>query len=154
VTDGYVWTNLTYNFTSRDQYVPDPPASFAATTYNRTQINLTWVKDSLADRTYIEWNTSETWSRGSGSFLYNGSAENFEHTGLDFNTQYFYQAWSWNETDSCYSSTYVEANNTTAVNQAPVLSGEIPVDDSGDIDIYQATVNVTINDPDGDTFNY
>lgn len=45
-------------------------------------------------------------------------------------------------------------NGSYTVNLAPTQTGETPADDSGNIDIYQAIVNVTINDPEGDTFNW
>jgi len=45
-------------------------------------------------------------------------------------------------------------NGSYTVNLAPIQTGETPIDDSGNIDVYQAIVNVTINDPEGDTFNW
>jgi len=131
----------------------DPPLGFTATANSRTQIYLSWTKNSTADTTYIERNNAETWNLGEGTMVYNDSGTSHQDSGLNPGTQYFYQAWSWNYTD-LYSITYEEANTTTFTNQPPVLSWEIPVDDSGNIDIMQATVNVTIRDPEGDSFNW
>ncbi len=58
VTDGIDWTNATYNFTTRSQYILDPPASFTATADGRFQIDLSWTDDSKADSTLVEWSTA------------------------------------------------------------------------------------------------
>jgi len=131
----------------------DPPVSFTATANSRTQINLSWTKNSTADTTYIERNNAETWNPGEGTMVYNDSGTSHQDSDLNPGTQYFYQAWSWNYTD-LFSTTYEETNATTYTNQPPVLSGEKPLDDSGNIDIMQAMVNVTIRDPEGDSFNW
>jgi len=131
----------------------DPPLGFTATANNRTQIDLSWTKNSTADTTYIERNNAETWNLGEGTMVYNDSGTSHQDSGLNPGTQYFYQAWSWNYTD-LFSTSYEETNATTFTNQPPLLSGEKPLDDSGNIDIMQAMVNVTIRDPEGDSFNW
>jgi len=108
----------------------------------------------MADTTYIERNNAKTWNIGEGTKVYNHSGTSHQDSNLNPGTQYFYQAWSWNDTHHLYSITYEETNATTYTNQPPVLSWEIPADDSGNIDIMQATVNVTIRDPEGDSFNW
>ena len=116
VTDGELWTNATYSFTTRQQYIPEPPTDFTATTHNSTQINLSWTKGINATHTYIEYNSTEgPWTRGEGNLLYNGTDELYSHTGLDPDTTYYYQAWSYNATDKRYSTSYASDNNTTSI---------------------------------------
>ena len=66
----------------------------------------------MADTTYIERNSTETWSMGAGTEIYNSSGGSYSDTGLSEGTTYYYQAWSWNNTDgnwSClYSSDYAK----------------------------------------------
>ena len=148
LTDSMDWDNETYNFTTRAQYIPNPPGGFTATEYNRTAINLTWT-NAGSNKTYIEWNSTENWARGQGTTLDNSTNTTFNHSGLSFGTTYFYQAWSWNETDSCWSTTNSSDNATTDSNIAPVITGEIPSNTSIDISL-QPTCNVTANDGDSD----
>jgi hypothetical protein len=153
-SDGTDSTGTVYDFTTRSQYVPNIPSSLTATVVGITQIDLSWIPDTLADTTYIERNNAEDWSIGTGIEIYNGSDSSYSDTNLIEGTQYFYQAWSWNNTDLVYSITYDEANDTTPTNQAPVLSFEVPADDSNNVKITQTTVNVTIKDPEGNPLDW
>ena len=152
--DGYAWSNATYQFTTRSAYVPAIPSDFNTIAYNRTRIDITWTKGADADATYIEWNTSASWTRGEGNFLFSGSAESTEHTGLYPGTHYFYQAWSYNATDGVYSSGYASDDETTMENSPPVLSNENPSNNSIDVPLRDVLWNVTIEDPEGDYFDW
>jgi len=105
-------------------YIPTEPSAFTATTYSQTQINLTWTKDTTGDYgvdpddgvgeyVYIERNTVDSWSRGDGTEVYNGTGTSFEDDTIEQNTEYFYQAWSYNVTDGLFSTSYSETNDTT-----------------------------------------
>ena len=135
------------------QAAPNPPSNFTATTFNRFGINLSWTNNEN-NNTYIEWNTAQTWNIEDGNFLYNGTNTNYDHGGLDPNTQYFYQAWSFNTTTHNFSTTYEEDNAITDANQIPTQSSESPSNNSVDASITQSTVSVTIADADGDTFDW
>ena len=52
------------------------------------------------------------------------------------------------------SSFYTVGYNEILGNHPPQLSGEAPVNTTIDISVHQATVNVTVNDPEGDSFNW
>lgn len=148
-TDSFGWTNETYSFTTRDKYIPNPPTSFIATTFNRTQIDLSWTPGNKADTTYIEWNTIETWAKGQGTLLYNNTGSTTSHKNLNFNKQYFYQAWSWNNTDKTWSLTSSSSNATTNPNNAPSITGESPTDGSTGQNPLPI-LSVTVNDLDKD----
>lgn len=151
-TDGELWSNVTYQFTTREKYIPNPPSAFNANTYNRTRIDLSWNKGAKADYTYIEWNSINSWSRGQGTLLYNGKGTTVSHEGLEFNTEYFYQAWSWNETDNAWSTTYSSDSATTDPNIIPTQTGEIPTNGSTKIKT-NPTLYITVNDADEDSLN-
>ena len=150
LTDGPHWTNATYHFTTL--YIPNPPSGFTAITFNRTQINLTWTKGDKADKTYIERNSIESWAKGSGTPIYNETGASYLHTDLSFGATYYYQAWSWNDTDSCWSTTNASDNATTDSNTAPSLSGETPTNGSTGQQRWPAC-NITVTDVDGDIMN-
>ncbi|MGF3585323.1 MAG: hypothetical protein ACQXXD_06370 [Thermoplasmatota archaeon] len=146
-------TSDRWSFTTRAQYIPDPPTDFIATTINRTCINLSWT-NAGDNKTYIEWNTIEIWNRGEGTSLYNGTDTSYSHTNLSFNTQYFYQAWSYNETDNIYSLTYASDNATTDANQPPYMPSD-PNPENGTTGVDKnADLSWTGGDPDNDTVTY
>lgn len=155
VTDEYGnTTNEWYVFTTRTQYTPDAPTGFTATTNNRTKITLTWTDHANADTTRVEWNTvaDGTWAVGDHTLLYNGSAQTTTHTGLTPGEDYFYKAWSWNETDSVWSSGTTD-DNITDYNLNVTYSNENPSNNSIDQSV-SLTFNVTIEDPEGDKFTW
>ncbi|MFA5102634.1 MAG: DUF2341 domain-containing protein [Candidatus Thermoplasmatota archaeon] len=153
-TDGAAFTYEIYNFTTRAQYLPDVPSGFSATAMNRNRIDLGWTIGNKADTTYIERNLVSSWNRGEGALVYNGSGTSYSDMGLSENVHYYYQAWSWNETDDVFSSTFTAADATTFANQLPVFSGETPADNSGNVAITYPSVSVLIEDPEGDLFDW
>ncbi len=143
VTDGCSWTNETYTFTTRSVYLPDPPSSFSASANGRTQIDLLWEKGNKANKTYIEWNTASSWSRGDGTELYNGTGTSTSHTDLSASTTRYYQAWSWNDTGSCWSISYSSTSATTEESSSsPGVPSPIPTADTGGP--YEGYVGQTI----------
>lgn len=159
-TDGFDWTNETYSFTFRDEYEPTQPADFTATTDNRTQIDLSWTKVTHGEYIVIERNTTETWSMGAGTEIYNGTGTAYSDDGtiglggrLDDGVQYFYQAWSYNVTDTVYSPAYAEDNDTTTGNTVPNQPTLVAINDSDYTSVYDAYLNVTITDPEADTLD-
>jgi hypothetical protein len=152
-TDNYTATREWFAFKTREKITPDTPGNFTASADGRFQMNLTWADDS-GNRTYIEWNVTENWSRGSGIEIYNDNEASYQHTGLDNGIQYFYQAWSYNENDNTYSSLYAKANDTTANNQVPSQSNEDPLHIGTDVDSEQSSISVNIADSEGDLMNW
>ena len=154
-TDGKNNTNNTYIFTTRSQYIPEKPEDLNATSNCKNKINISWNKTEMTDTVLIEYNnTNDTWDRGKGNEIYNSTGTYFLHQGLADNTTYYYQAWSWNNTDKCYSTNKSKTNTTTLLNQPPLLSSENPNNNSQNVDINALNVSIYIEDPDNDTFNF
>jgi len=113
-------------------------------TYSPSALNLTWIKGMGANNTYIERNTISSWSRGSGTVVYNDTGTYFNDTGLSWNTLYYYQAWgfaNWTYNGTTYwqySSDYSSNSNTTQ-------SVEPPYNGSGTYDVVLQAVNLTWN---------
>jgi hypothetical protein len=152
-TDNYTATRKWFTFKTREKIIPDTPDNFTASANGRFQMNLTWADDG-SNRTYIEWNATENWSRGTGTEIYNNTGASYQHMELDDGIQYFYQAWSYNATDDTYSSLYAKANDTTANNQVPLQSNENPFHNETDVDSGQSSISVNIADSEGDLMNW
>jgi len=84
--------------------------------------------------------------------LDNSTNTTYNHTGLSFGTTYYYQAWSWNETDSCWSTTNSSDNATTDSDTAPNQNGVVPANASIDISITP-DLYVLCTDADNDNMN-
>ena len=151
-TDGTDTTTAIYQFTVRDEYAPTAPTGFDATTFSRTEIDLTWTPGSGADKTYViaKLGSAPT-SITDGDIIYNGTLAYYDHTGLLPSEHWYYRAYSWNETDSVYSILYGEDDATTDGNQVPnSFSSEHPANDSDYTSVYNEYLNITVSDPDSD----
>jgi len=141
-----------YYFTTTD-FEPEAPSSFTATAFSISQINLTWTDGVGVDSTRVEWSADadETWDVGNHTLLYNDSAEHYEHTGLDQDEDYFYKAWSWNSTQGVWSEGTTD-DATTLTNYPSTVTSPYPANQSIDV-IINPTLNITVNDADGDTMD-
>jgi hypothetical protein len=153
-----------YQFTTRSEYIPDPPSSFKATTTSSSQIDLAWIKGNKADITRIQRKTNNYPANISdGVNIYNGTGVSYSDTGLSANTLYYYRAWSFNATDKVWSTVYASAQATTHSPPSPPPSDEeeegppLDSDDDGTPDendncpgIYNPGQNDTDEDGYGD----
>ena len=126
---------------------PSVPTGLLAKTYTSSQINLTWVKGVNATHTVIERNTTNDWSRGHGTEIYNGTGTNYEDAGLTSDTVYYYQVWSYNDTSKFYS-----ANNDSANNYTVVLS-TVTTNASTGMEETNATLRGYLDDDGGESCN-
>jgi len=115
----YVWVNASdlndstsaqYTFTTRSPFTPEPPVNLNAITTTDSQIDISWTIGDGADGTLIEWNIIPGWIPGEGTEVYNGSGTEYSHNDLFAHRRYFYQAWSWNETDRILNKNYTSSN--------------------------------------------
>ena len=131
---------------------PGVPTDFTATTISKTRIDLAWVKGQYADTTYIERNLSSSWIRGEGTLIYNNTGTSYQDISCSENTHYYYQAWSWNQTDG-FTTNFAHANNTTFANQPPIFGSPTPSNGSTNNPL-SLSWSIPINDPEGDVFNW
>ncbi len=134
----------------------NPPSSFSASTFNETQINLTWTKGSQADKTRIVRNASGyphyPSSLTNGTLIYNDTGTNYEDTGLIVATIYYYSAWSWNNSESAHSLTYsTDSGGTTG---ALEVCCEYPVNLSTELSRPPVNISVQINGTGLDVYFY
>jgi len=101
---------------------PDNPASFNASPFSTSQIDLTFSPNNNNNNVVIVYNSNGTFSTPSGSppsngssfaggtLLYNGTTSPINHTGLSNGQKVYYKAWSY---DGSNYSTGLPANATT-----------------------------------------
>jgi len=111
ITDGKLWTNNSYHFTT--EIIASAPTGFTATEGGTSAIDLSWTKNSSANTTYIERSTSSSWSKGSGTEVYNDTGTSKTDSSLSSGTTYYYQAWSYNASNNSYSVTPATSSATT-----------------------------------------
>lgn len=134
----------------------------SSTTYDTLYLWMEWEAEAATDDQYrIRYSTNDgstwiTWKDWSSSAVSREntsiqitpvvnssqirvSIDSSKSAGPDNANVFIYELWT---------------NGSYTVNLAPIQTGENPADNSGNIEVNQATVNVTINDPEGDTFNW
>jgi hypothetical protein len=125
---------------------PNVATSFTATTYNATQINLSWAKGDGTNYTRIQRSTDD-YPTGSneGTNVYNGTGANCSDTGLNAATTYYYSAWSYTNWDDLqqWSDNYASISEST--------KPEAPTDLTA---TTQGTSQINLGWTNGDGANY
>jgi hypothetical protein len=88
-----------------------------------------------------------------GTIVCNTSIESAIDQNLLPGITYYYQAWSYNATDTVFSETYASAVNTTEQNTRVSVTNPDPVNNSIDC-LTNLTFSIDINDSEGDLFNW
>ena len=98
---------------------PNPPTNLTCN-FNTTHANLSWIKNSSANKTVLTVKIGSSPSNpNDGTVLYNGTGEYYIDSYADY-TSRFYRAWSYlnwtyNPTLWHFSSDYSEANTTYTI---------------------------------------
>jgi subtilisin family serine protease len=104
--------------------LPAAPQNFSAEAQNENQINLNWQPNTASDIVMLAWNSTNNFGipsgnylpgqsiPGGGTVLYEGTLTDFEHSGLEPATTYYYALWSKNT--GYYSAVSRKANATTS----------------------------------------
>jgi hypothetical protein len=156
VTDGTNWTNSTNSFTTRSQYLPDPPTSFTATAAGTSSISLSWTIGTNSNYTRIQRGTSTyPTSISSGTGVYNSTGSSKTDSGLSSGTKYYYSAWSYNYTGCEWSVTYATASATTSSPSggSPGSPPAPPTVDDDDDTTDDDTTTTTTSDDNIDSVN-
>lgn len=96
---------------------PDAPNTFVATAASATQIDLTWVKGTGAQKTYIRGKQgSYPTDRADGTLIYNDTGSSASHSSLSCEQNWYYRAWSYATEGALeqYSDLYDQDNATTS----------------------------------------
>lgn len=109
-----------------------------------TLINLSWVKGSGANNTYIERNLTgvTSWSMGEGLWIYNGTGTYYVDENLAMTTTYYYQLWS--SINWTYNGTnYHQFSGGYASFNAITTQIDPPYNGSSDYDTNNQRINLT-----------
>jgi subtilisin family serine protease len=144
------------------------PASLIATAVSTSQINLVWEKNQDNNNVMLAWSPDGVFGTptegmvygagsslpGGGTVLYSGSNTNFNHTGLEGATNYYYKAFSYNASN--FYSSGKEANTATfcgTISDLPLVenfnsSSSLPIcwnviDNQGNGQVWQVGSHVS-----------
>lgn len=90
------------------------PTSFSATSRTSSSIALSWAKGAYADNTSVRYRTDQyPTGTGDGTSAYNGTGTSTNITGLSNGQIYYIRAWSYNNAEAAYSSSYAQLTDYT-----------------------------------------
>jgi hypothetical protein len=139
------WTNETFTFNTPTF---DSPSGFNAAAYGRFQINISWTAADYADSTLVRGKLgSYPTSTTDGILIHNGTGVGISHDLLNASEDWYYRAWSWNETKGVYSD-YAEANEQTDPNLPPTVVVR-PVEGTTDVTLTPK-IELEYEDTEGD----
>ncbi|MBS3802530.1 MAG: hypothetical protein KGY65_07265, partial [Candidatus Thermoplasmatota archaeon] len=145
----YEW----FTFTTRDKYIPQSPSDLTSYAVNRSCIHLEWTVDDQTDKTRVERNLFPEWELGSGVLVYNGTDQKIIDNNLSSKETYYYQAWSYNETDNVYSLNSTSGQQTTHLNHPPEITSVTPLNNSENLSV-EFTYLANLSDLDADQLQW
>lgn len=90
------------------------PTSFTSTSRTSGSIALSWTKGANADNTSVRYRTDVyPTGTGDGTSAYDGTGTSVNVTGLSAGQVYYFRAWSYNNTEAEYSSSYAQLTDYT-----------------------------------------
>lgn len=122
------WISASYN-SSKNTFLTfgaeidlsiSPPTNIFANNTAVDTINLTWTIGTNSSYTYIERNTLSSWTRGTGTLIYNNTGTNFVDIGLLSAIKYYYQFIGYNTSLDIYSASVYTNNITTPGNPSNI----------------------------------
>jgi len=145
----YVTANTTV------QVTPQDPAAFLATTYNHTQINLTFTAGNGDDKVVICGKSGSYPTGPTDNLIYNGTSSPQVHQGLLPCTAYYYRAWGWNETTKTFSDTYRQSYTSTQCYTNFTFYNPSPANASTTANCsYNIPISVQVNNSQGGTYEW
>jgi len=152
---GAPFSDLTFTNNTLRVY-PVEPASLTATRYNYTAVNLTFAPGNGGSNVTLCGKEGSYPTGPTDSVIYNGSLTQYNDTGLDPCTTYYYRAWTWNETYNYHSDDYQSAIATTQCYTNFTFQGVVPANQTtlSNCSSYNVVVNLTINDSRGRAFSW
>jgi len=171
LSPGLLWINLTdvqaadggvfvhvVTFNGSMMIYPARPFSFTATSYNTTQINLSFTQGAGDDKIVVCASTSTYPPNAQTGVIYNGTGTNFSHDGLDPDTRWYYSAWGYNTTAGMLSHDNATATARTQSLHNFSFQHENPTNGSenqtGTAYNYNVSVNVTVNNNGSNNYNW
>jgi len=111
-----VFSTIVYSGNITLSIHPKAPLNISSESINSSAVNLSFSKEVSANKIFIERNASgvTNWIRGSGDVIYNGTESSCIDNDLNPETTYYYQAWTWNETNRLYSLQNISTSMTTS----------------------------------------
>lgn len=151
-------TNDISHFTNNISFnvYPQAPAAITVSTYNLTGINVSWTAGTGDDKIVLCGKKDSYPTGPTDSLLYNGTATEYNHSGLDNCSDYYYRIWGWNNTGGLLSYSYRQGYNTTECpNFPPTVTNPSPADGyhGYSSSITQVTLSVDISDAEGETIS-
>jgi hypothetical protein len=130
---------------------PFAPTGFIATAISTTRIDLAWNKGTYANYTRVQRKTgSYPINISDGVNVCNDTNSSYSNSDLSMATQYYYRAWSWNETSGVWSITNASASATTkgtggGENPPPSSENEAPTAEASGPYTGYVNQSITLN---------
>jgi len=158
-TDRIVWTNRSYTFMTETSPVNNPPTLSSPDPANESTgvpITTTSLSITIQDTEIDPFNWSITTlpdiGSNSGTDDSNG-VKTCTISGLTYTTTY---TWYVKTTDGngWTNYSYIFTTESAPVNNPPIISGPIPANNSIDMPVNTALINITIQDPEGNPIDW
>jgi len=101
---------------------------------------------------FINATSVDSWDRGEGVEIYNGTGTSVVDSGLQYNVNYTYQLWSYTADSGFYQYSLTFASCTGRIPSEPLLSDPIPVDHATGV-VLSPVLSIYVEDLQGDSMD-